>query len=122
MQGTSESVRKRIRLASLVVAVVMMCALVTGPSPAQASSGDYIVVLRPGVSLQAHLKAMKITPNRVYTHASTGYEAMDPSDPPQRSLALSLLRSRGILAPIRIRSDRAASVRTMTGAVPTLGE
>jgi subtilisin family serine protease len=33
-------------------------------------------MLRPGVSLQAHLKAMKITPNRLYTSATTGYAAV----------------------------------------------
>ena len=42
MQGTSGSVRKRVRLASVVGAVVTVCALVAGPSPAQAASAGTI--------------------------------------------------------------------------------
>jgi hypothetical protein len=50
MRGTSGSVRKRFRLASIVVVAVTMCALVTGPSPAHAA-GDHVVGLAPTTAL-----------------------------------------------------------------------
>ncbi len=57
------------------MALALVCALLIGARPAEAASADYIVVLKPGVSLQGHLRAMRITPNRLYTSAATGYEA-----------------------------------------------
>jgi subtilisin family serine protease len=60
--------------------------LVAAPGPAQAASGDYIVMLRPGVSLQAHLKALKITPNRLFSSSVSGYEAVLNSTQYQRVL------------------------------------
>jgi subtilisin family serine protease len=58
------------------MALVVVSTLLIGSDPAQGATGKYIVVLRDGVSIQAHLKAMKITPNRLYTSAATGYEAV----------------------------------------------
>ena len=72
---TKSPVRLRRRSALQVVALSIMCALVAAPGPVQAASADYVVVLRDGVSLQSHLKALKITPNRLYRSALNGYAA-----------------------------------------------
>jgi subtilisin len=86
---TAENVvrKQSYRPALLVVALAVMCALLTAPGSAQAASGDYIVILRDGVSVQAHLKALKITPNRVYAYGATGYEAVLNDTQYQRELA-----------------------------------
>jgi subtilisin family serine protease len=63
--------------------------LVGVSSSAQAASGDYIVMLREGVDLRAHLKALKITPNRVFQYAGNGYEAILNSTQYQRELGSS---------------------------------
>ncbi len=64
------------RPALLLLALILMGVLLAPTGAAQAATADYIVMLRPGVSLTAHLKAMKITPNRLYTSATTGYAAV----------------------------------------------
>jgi subtilisin family serine protease len=65
-----------LSIAALALPLVIVCTLLVGAGPAKGASGDYIVVLREGVSLSAHLKTMRITPNRVYTSAATGYQAI----------------------------------------------
>jgi subtilisin family serine protease len=64
-----------------------MSALLVGAQPAAAASTDYVVVLQNGVSVQAHLKALKIAPNRVYQYAANGYEAVLNDTQYQRVLA-----------------------------------
>src|SRR5438552_2815010 len=76
-----------IRQSAFLVAFLTLIAFsaIVAP-PASGASGDYIVVLRDGVSLQAHLKALKITPNRLYQYAPTGYEAVLNDTQYQREL------------------------------------
>jgi subtilisin family serine protease len=64
-----------------------MSALLFEPPPSHAASADYVVVLRSGVSVQDHLKALKITPNRVYQSGLSGYEAVLNDTQYQRVLA-----------------------------------
>ncbi len=48
---------RHLRSALLVVPLALAGALLAPTGPAHAVSGDYVVVLKPGVSVQAHLKA-----------------------------------------------------------------
>lgn len=84
-----ESVRGGLmrRLLFGCLGLLAAAATLSAAAPAKAASGDYIVVLRSGVSLQAHLKALKITPNRLYTYSATGYEAVLNDTQYQRELA-----------------------------------
>jgi subtilisin len=79
-------------MASITLALAVMLALLSGTGTAHAASRDYIVMLKPGVSLQAHLKAMKITPNRIYTSSPTGFEAVLNDTQYKRELASSNVR------------------------------
>jgi subtilisin len=81
-RGVGRSPRRRWA----TVAISAVAALLT-TTPARAANTDYVVMLRPGTSLQAHLKALKITPNRVYSAATDGYEAVLNDTQYQRVLA-----------------------------------
>jgi subtilisin len=79
----------RFALPAAAMALVVASTLLVGTQHAEGASGKYIVMLRDGVSLQAHLKAMKITPNRLYSSAASGYEATLNDSQYQRVLASS---------------------------------
>ena len=66
-------VRARMLVIWLLLLAVIGTLSIT-PPVARAASGDYIVVLRHGVSPQAHVKAMGVTPKRWF--GSLGYEAV----------------------------------------------
>jgi len=76
-------------MASITLALALMLALLSGTGTAHAASRDYIVMLKPGVSVQGHLKTLKITPNRVYSSSTNGYEAVLNDTQYQRVLSSS---------------------------------
>jgi hypothetical protein len=63
-------------MAPITLALAVMLALLSGTGTAQAASRECIVMLKPGVSIQGHLKAPEITPHRVYGSSTNGYEAV----------------------------------------------
>ena len=48
-----------MRRVAFSLILVVTCSLLTRTGGAEAASGDYIVMLREGVNLQAHLKVLK---------------------------------------------------------------
>jgi len=76
MTTAKNPVRGHLRRPALLLAVlVMMSLLVASPGPAQAASGEYIVVLKPGVSALDDAKSLGALPTHVYRSALNGYSA-----------------------------------------------
>jgi hypothetical protein len=94
-----------------------------GTGGAEAASGDYIVMLRDGVSLQAHLKAQKITPNRVYQYAGNGYEALLNDTQYKRKVSSSdvAIITPNVTLPMTLDPMRVTSTPTQPPQSPTNG-
>lgn len=66
----------RVRSPLILAALLDVALAMLLPVSASGASASYIVMLKPGVSVDAHLKSLKITPNRVYRSSAQGFEAV----------------------------------------------